>query len=224
MIAYAENKWSAEVQMVYSEALLYITFVRCNYIDVIMITMASQIASPTVVYSIVYSGADKRKHQRSASLAFVRGKSPHKGPETRKMFPFDDVIMGWQEVITDLLLTLASFERLVVVGNGLSPFRCQAVTSPNADLLSNGPLRTNFSEIQMEISNLLIFIKIVFENVVWEMASLLPGIFELIIWFSGCGGHRVTVVLCYVVTMIWLSVIGFHKWYQVVSQTLWWSW
>ena len=38
-----------------------------------MTTMASQITSLTVVYSIVYSGVDQRKHQSSASLAFVRG-------------------------------------------------------------------------------------------------------------------------------------------------------
>ena len=69
-----------------------------HYIDVIMTTMASQITSLTVVYSIVYSGADQRKHQRSASLAFVRGNSPgtvnspYKWPVTRKMFPFYDVI------------------------------------------------------------------------------------------------------------------------------------
>ena len=31
--------------------------------------MASQITSLTIVYSIVYSGADQRKHQSSASLA-----------------------------------------------------------------------------------------------------------------------------------------------------------
>ena len=43
--------------------------------------------------------AHQRKHQSSASLAFVRGihrrpvNSPHKWPVTRKMFPFDDVIM-----------------------------------------------------------------------------------------------------------------------------------
>ena len=47
----------------------------------------------------VYSDADHRKHQSSASLAFVRGirrrpvNSPHKWPVTRKMLPFDDVIM-----------------------------------------------------------------------------------------------------------------------------------
>ena len=41
----------------------------------------------------------KEKNQIAASLAFVRGihwwpgNSPHKGPVTRKMFPFDDIIM-----------------------------------------------------------------------------------------------------------------------------------
>ena len=61
--------------------------------------MASQITSLTIVYTTVYSGADQRKHLRSASLAFVRGihrcpvNSPHKWPLTRKMVPFDDIIM-----------------------------------------------------------------------------------------------------------------------------------
>ena len=44
-----------------------------HYNDVIMTTIASQITSLTVVYSIVYSGADQRKHQSYASLAFVQG-------------------------------------------------------------------------------------------------------------------------------------------------------
>ena len=44
-----------------------------HYNDVIMTTAASQITSLTVVYSTVYSEADQRKHQSSASLAFVRG-------------------------------------------------------------------------------------------------------------------------------------------------------
>ena len=67
--------------------------------------IASQITSLTIVYSIVYSGADQIKHQSSASLAFVWGINrrpmnfPRKWPVTRKMFPFDDVIMtqGWEE-------------------------------------------------------------------------------------------------------------------------------
>ena len=45
----------------------------CHYNDVIMGAIASQITSLMIVYSTVYSGADQRKHQSSASLAFVRG-------------------------------------------------------------------------------------------------------------------------------------------------------
>ena len=70
-----------------------------HYCDGIIGTMASQITSITIVYSTVYSGADQRKHQSSASRAFVRGfhrslvNSPNKRPVTLIMFPFDDVIM-----------------------------------------------------------------------------------------------------------------------------------
>ena len=66
---------------------------------VMVSSIASQITGLTIVYSTVYLGADQRKHHISASLAFVRGihrssvNSPHKWPVTRKMFPFDDVIM-----------------------------------------------------------------------------------------------------------------------------------
>ena len=76
-------------------------YFTCHNNDVIMGAMASQITSLTIVYPTAYSGADQGKHQSSASLAFVRGihrwpvNSPHKGSVTRKMFPFDDVIM-WQ--------------------------------------------------------------------------------------------------------------------------------
>ena len=70
-----------------------------HYGDVIMGAIASQITSLTIVYPTVYQDADQRKHQSSASLAFLRGihrgpvNSPHKWPVTRKMFQFDDVIM-----------------------------------------------------------------------------------------------------------------------------------
>ena len=62
--------------------------------------IASQITSLMIVYSTIYSDADQRKHQSSASLAFVRVihrgpvNSPHKWLVTRKMFPFDDVIIS----------------------------------------------------------------------------------------------------------------------------------
>ena len=56
-----------------------------HYNDVIMSAVASQITSLAIVYSNVYSGADQRKHQSSASLAFMGGihrwrvNTPHKG-------------------------------------------------------------------------------------------------------------------------------------------------
>ena len=96
-----------------------------SYNDVIMGAIASQI---TIVYSIVYSDADQRKYQSSASLAFVRGiyresvNSPHKWPATRKMFPFDAVIMlinvcrNWFH----LLLTNYAF---VQIGYGIKDMR-----------------------------------------------------------------------------------------------------
>ena len=83
----------------------YILNSQCNghqidhYDGVIMGAMASQITSLTIVYSTIYSDANQRKHQSFVSLAFMWGfhrgpvNSPHKWPVTRKMFPFDDVIM-----------------------------------------------------------------------------------------------------------------------------------
>ena len=67
-----------------------------------MSAIASKITSLKIAYSTVCSGADQRKHLSYASLSFVRGinqwpvNSPHKGPVTRKMLPFDDVIMKSQ--------------------------------------------------------------------------------------------------------------------------------
>ena len=62
--------------------------------------MASQIASLTIVYSTVYSGTDQRKHQSSASLAFVRGihrlpcsELPAQRDCNAENVPIDDVIM-----------------------------------------------------------------------------------------------------------------------------------
>ena len=178
-----------------------------------MSAIASQITSLTLVYSTCYSGVDQRKHQSSTSLAFVRGihrwpvNSPHKWPVTRKMFPFDDVIMQWHVPKADdrsthmkldershcqfksvsvyfflsvLALVLAPRCRSVLLDSfppivphicvselgqhwsskGLPPVRRQAITWTNADLLSNGPLGTNFSEIRIEIRNILLMKRI----------------------------------------------------------------
>ena len=93
-----------------------------HYNDVIINAMASQITSLAIVYLTVNSGTDQRKHQSSAWLAFVRGihrwtvNSPQKRSVTRKLFPFDDVIMEHRKQCQSLgdLTTL----------NLLQNFRC----------------------------------------------------------------------------------------------------
>ena len=89
--SFALNHWYRTIK---------ITIFHRHYNDVIMTTMASQITSLAIVYSTVYSDTDERKHQSSASLAFLRAihrwpvNSLHKGPVTRNIFPFDDVTVG----------------------------------------------------------------------------------------------------------------------------------
>ena len=127
-------------------------FAALHYDDVIMIMLASQITSLTIVYSTVYSDVNQRKHQSSASLAFVweihRGpvNFPHKGPVTRKMFPFDDVIM-LSFMIRDELVISCSAPSLYLI---------------NAKCFQFG---TNFCEIQIKIQ------KILFKETLLKMKS-----------------------------------------------------
>ena len=77
-----------------------------HYSDVIMGAMASQTIGVSIVCLTVGSSVHQRKHQSTASQAFVRRipwwpeDSPHKGPVTREMFPFDDVIMSTPRIVT----------------------------------------------------------------------------------------------------------------------------
>ena len=72
-----------------------------------MSTIAHHITGVSMVFSTICSGADQRKHQSSASLAFGRGihrwpvNIPHNGPVTRGMFPLDDVIMIASRIAED---------------------------------------------------------------------------------------------------------------------------
>ena len=78
-----------------------------HYSDVIRTAMASQITSVAIVYSIVYSGADQRKHRSFVSLAFVRAihrwpvYSPHKGPVTGKFFHL--MTSSWPTLVENYL-------------------------------------------------------------------------------------------------------------------------
>ena len=92
----------------------FLCFQPKHYGDNIMGAIASQITSLTIVYSTVYSDTVQRRHQSSASLAFVWGihrgplNPPHTWPVTREMFPFDDVIMTWGDFPPSDFMTLQS--------------------------------------------------------------------------------------------------------------------
>ena len=94
-----------------------------HYNYVIMGAMVSQITSLTIVYSAVHSDADQRKHQSSASLAFVWGinrgpmNSPHKWPLTRTLCPFDDVIMRFTFILLYRLILLTKSCFISVIQN-----------------------------------------------------------------------------------------------------------
>ena len=158
-----------------------------HYDDVIMTMLASQITSLTVVYSIVYSGVNQRKHQSSASLAFVREihrgpvNFPHKWPVTRKMFPFDDVIMGKTHIVLFQCCKLMIWyfspttRRHVVSEIRVNFGSCNNCWAPSHYLpkcwhFSVEPLRTNLGEIWIKTKTL--FQEETFENVVNERAVI----------------------------------------------------
>ena len=151
-----------------------------------MSALASQITSLTIVYSTDYPGADQRKHQSSASLAFVRGihrwpvNSPHKGLVTWKMFPFDDVIMK----IFNWILARSARKRNKVYNVYMT---CSSTTSP-----PSGPLtwkilyEASYEWAQVTVWNkmsavwvehetnatlnkqILIWLKYLFDNIMWS--------------------------------------------------------
>ena len=92
--------------------------------------VASQITSLTIVYSTVYSDADQRKHQSSASLAFVRGihrgpmHSPHKWPVTQQMFPFDDVFINRNSSMTSQPIRGNQLSKYLPDTIAFSPYIC----------------------------------------------------------------------------------------------------
>ena len=89
---------SLKLNLQWESERCFVVLRHIHYSDVIISTMASQFTGVSIVTQPF--AQTQGKHQSSASLAFVRGiqrwpvNSPHKGPVTRKMFPFDDVIMA----------------------------------------------------------------------------------------------------------------------------------
>ena len=106
--------------MAWSTLLLFTVSIilALHYSDVIMSATASQITCVSIVYLTICSGTDQRKHQSSASPAFVKGihqgpvNSPHKGPVTRNKANLRDLIAA------------TSLEILLKIGFKSSIFPC----------------------------------------------------------------------------------------------------
>ena len=95
-----------------------------------MSAMATQITGVSIVCATVGSGGVQSKHQSSASLAFVRGihrwpvNSPNKTPVTRKMGPFNDVIMYYLDIFYQGLTPTATLSGKFPLGRK----RCMLLT------------------------------------------------------------------------------------------------
>ena len=82
--------------------------------------MASQITSLTIVYPTVYLGADKKKTSKlrvtdlCSGNSSVTGEFSEQKPVTRKMFPFDDVIMA-RGYILSLVISVIVYALLYVI-------------------------------------------------------------------------------------------------------------
>ena len=99
-----------------------------HYNDVMMSVMTGV----RIVYSTPCSGVNQRKPQSSASLTCVKGihqwlgNSPREGPVTRKMFPFDDVVI----LVSSLMLFWTSCWTYTVVERFQTPWRSYDVIVP----------------------------------------------------------------------------------------------
>ena len=85
--------------------------------------------------------------------------------------------------------------------NGLSPGRRQAIIWTNAGILLTGSLTTNFSEILIKIYTFSS--KNIFENIVWNMAAMLPWPYFVnslkpsdAIWWQRTGSTLAQVMAC----------------------------
>ena len=148
-----------------------------HYIDVIMTTVASQITSLTSVYSIVYSGADQRKHQSSATLAFVRGIHRDrwiprkKGQLSRKCFHFMTSSWDWTHTRHPISGWSMWYEVQFAI-TALCPI-CRAISNIHS-YLYNALLLFNFSGdkwTENAISELIVLWQVLYVNGLIKLPS-----------------------------------------------------
>ena len=179
--------------------------------------IASQITSLTIVFSTVYLDTDQRKHQSSASLAFVQGihrrsvNPPHKWPVKRKMLPFDDVIMC-ERILTDSIFKTCT----VPVMMWLYMKSCSMFLSSSNGILA--PLR-HFLPPKVCCNWLLPWIYLIPFSV-YEMF----GFHEYLVIHFGIGSDSLTMYLsvtafCWTVLMLEIHCVCFILSKTIAGQT-----
>ena len=129
------NQFLAKLSLSLAPLLIHINLIdQMHYRDIIMSAIAFQITSISIVCSTVDSGADQRKYQSSASLAFVQGihrwpvNSPHK-----KASNVENVSIRWRHYVDAMkcvyisscvmLTPMCTMKSLILIAKGIyKPF------------------------------------------------------------------------------------------------------
>ena len=161
---------SGELSMQWTRTPEALVLTTLHYNEIIMSAKLSQIIGASIVCSIVGSDADQRKLQSSTLLAFVRWPvhSPHKRPITRKVFPFDDVIMlpkysalSWRRV----MCAIHTLHKWIFVP------RENLMKTPVTNATFWGPLLIIFARAKL--------LKLIYE---WEVLGETGPLFEGVTW------------------------------------------
>ena len=138
-----------------------------------MTTMASQITSITVVYSTVYSDADQRNHQSSASLAFVWGIHRDRWIARQRVSYAENVSIWWRHH--------ASLSNLTSLSDAEVSVKWQAFQLPR--YLRNCRVVWEFEYLISRLRNLrdLVLKRL---TTLWHSHFVL--MYDVPVWFSTC--------------------------------------
>ena len=166
-----------------------------HYNDVIMSAMASQITSLTIVYSMVYSGADQRKYKSSASLTFVRWILNTSGNEL--LFHYD--------FLMERPTYRINFDQVTVIHTRYFDYVTQGnFRSKNSKLTSEITQFINIFQSQLYTRTGTWMATIPSHHQAWSSAKSFTFIHSGII-------HIVRLLLCVPVAMYWLVLLtGFN--------------
>ena len=154
-----ESEYSELTRSITSLLMVWLASPGGHYRDINMSVMASQITSVSNVCSAHCPGADQRKHQGSASLAFVSGihrwpvDSPHKGPVTRKMLAFDDVFMNYVGYVVLCILQWRISATCTMALLGKCRYLCVSSNKFDTTRLTPGPLGGVAVILKIKFSN-----------------------------------------------------------------------